>query len=54
MRMEIDLKLMEGKLDGMINKTFKLVRSENGVRQRGSYSRRNEGKMFILFPKESA
>lgn len=52
MRMEVDLYTMEGKLDGMINKTFKLVRSENGVRSRGSYSRKNDGKMLVLFPKE--
>lgn len=42
--MEIDLASMECKLDGMINRKFKLVRSENGLRHRGNYSRKSDGK----------
>ena len=52
MRMEIDLASMEAKIDGMINKRLKLVRSESGVRSRGSSSRKNDGQMLNLFPRD--
>lgn len=52
MRIEIDLASMEAKLDGMINKRLKLVRSESGLRSRGGSSRRNEGQMLNLFPRD--
>ena len=32
MRIEVDLNSMDAKLEGLINKKFKLVRSDNGVR----------------------
>ena len=50
--MEIDLKSKVAKLDGMINRKFKLVKSEAGQRQRDSQSRRNDGNVFNIFPKD--
>lgn len=52
MRIEINLKTMEAKLDGMINRKFKLVKSETNDRQRDSQNRKNDGSALNLFPKD--
>jgi len=51
-RMEIDLKSMEARLEGMPNRKFELVRSDNGLRDRGRTSKKNDGQMLSLFPKD--
>ena len=43
---------MDAKLEGIPNKKFELVRSDNGLRDRGNSSKKNDGQMLNLFPKD--
>ena len=43
---------MEARLEGMPNRKFELVRSDNGLRDRGRTSKKNDGQMLSLFPKD--